>query len=117
MKRIAHSHRLENARSTMMAERLPSRRGRARSHNVHSATALPPGLQTIGEFTAHIPPIIDPSIPKLLTLPARKTSSSEAPRSTMSYQNYIDSPQVSTNTRQAPPSPSQGMANGMNGGM
>jgi hypothetical protein len=35
----------------------------------------------------------------------------------MSYQNYIDSPQAGTNTRQAPPSPSQGMANGMNGGM
>ncbi|CZS92194.1 hypothetical protein WAI453_000129 [Rhynchosporium graminicola] len=34
----------------------------------------------------------------------------------MNYQNYIDSPGGS-NPRQAPPSPSQGMPNGMNGGM
>ena len=36
----------------------------------------------------------------------------------MNYQNYIDSPGGSgSNPRQAPPSPSQGMPNGMNGSM
>ncbi|KAH7419864.1 hypothetical protein BKA64DRAFT_651827 [Cadophora sp. MPI-SDFR-AT-0126] len=36
----------------------------------------------------------------------------------MNYQNYIDSPGGSgSNPRQAPPSPSQGMPNGINGGM
>ncbi|KAK0108395.1 hypothetical protein ONS95_003205 [Cadophora gregata] len=51
---------------------------------------------------------------KALSLSSPQT----ALRSKMNYQNYIDSPGGSgSNPRQAPPSPSQGMPNGMNGGM
>lgn len=52
-----------------------------------------------------------------------RAQSSDSEQSTrvppmMNYQNYIDTPGGSgSNPRQAPPSPSQGMPNGMNGGM
>ncbi|KAI9049935.1 hypothetical protein LZ554_006082 [Drepanopeziza brunnea f. sp. 'monogermtubi'] len=52
------------------------------------------------------------------TSPEKPRSRSRSP--SMNYQNYIDSPGGSaSNSRQAPPSPSQGLphANGMNGGM
>ncbi|RDL39121.1 uncharacterized protein BP5553_03461 [Venustampulla echinocandica] len=50
--------------------------------------------------------------------PPRVAATINRPRR-MNSQNYIDTPQGGSNPRQAPPSPSQGMAhtNGMNGGM
>jgi hypothetical protein len=52
--------------------------------------------------------------------PITKVEKREQPIENMNYQNYIDSPGggPSANSRQAPPSPSQGMnhPNGMNGG-
>lgn len=53
-----------------------------------------------------------------LTAPFSNSEQSTRRPPKMNYQNYIDSPGGSgSNPRQAPPSPSQGMPNGMNGGM
>ncbi|KAG4440697.1 hypothetical protein IFR05_003843 [Cadophora sp. M221] len=78
---------------------------------VESSESVPPAAPRSASITT------SPTFARVRAQSSNSEQSTRVPPK-MNYQNYIDTPGGSgSNPRQAPPSPSQGIPNGMNGGM